>query len=99
MTDVTVRCRGRLSINLMEAAALALLLRALAVGTAIGHSTTRPANTVISQRVAVAGPGGPADGVPASVLPDLFGQRNASFHQLMTEPAATVTAASAGAAA
>jgi len=55
MTDVTVRHRGRFPISLVVASPLALLLLALAVGTAAGHSGDRLTDAAFSPNPAVAG--------------------------------------------
>ena len=55
MTDVTVRRRGRFPISLVVASPLALLLLALAVGTAAGHSGDRLTDAAFSPNPAVAG--------------------------------------------
>lgn len=55
MTGVTVPGRNRLHLSVLVASSLALLLLALASGTAVGHASIRLTDPVVSPSVAVAG--------------------------------------------
>ena len=55
MTGVTVSRRNRLHISVLVASSMALLLLAIAAGTAVGHASIRLTNPVVSPSVATAG--------------------------------------------